>query len=290
MKTQDAPKRKPRLEYQRNYMRNRRAKTKTEKKSAKVAKDCPTCGSSFLSYPSQNRTFCSNECRGKSLQNKAQCICPECKITFPAKPSRVKNSEAIYCSRACYDKAHNVIRRCPICRNEFSVIAASKRIYCSNECAGFDRRVSLGGTKDTSYRGPNWQKQRRKVLDRDNHCCQLCQNENGLPVAVHHKISYHNFSSYKQANVISNLISLCSSCHVREEQLLSQQYLLFGKEKGRPRGERCYNTKFTSTDIIDIRRIYMQGGKSMKSIANDYGVSRHAINSIIRRKTWNHIP
>lgn len=288
MKTQDSPKRKPRLEYQRNYMRNRRALLKKEKKVTKVDQICPTCGLSFLSYPSQNRTFCSNECRGKSLQNKTECICPECKITFPAKPYRVKNGEAIYCSRECYNKAHNVLRRCPICGTDFSVIAASKRIYCSNECSGVDKRASIGGTKDTSYRGPNWKKQRRKALDRDNNCCQLCQNEIGLPIAVHHKIPYHNFPSYKQANVLSNLISLCSSCHAQEEILLSQQYLLFGKEKGRPRGERNWNTKITNKDVMEIRKLYADGN-TQSVLAKQFGMTRSGIGNIVQRKTWKHI-
>ena len=124
-------------------MRNRRAALKKEKKITKVDQVCPTCEKTFQAYPCQNRIFCSVSCRAKSKEDKAECTCPECQRTFFAKPSRVKNGESIYCSRECYDNAHNVTRSCPVCGTDFSVIAASKQIYCSDKCSKVDRKLSL---------------------------------------------------------------------------------------------------------------------------------------------------
>jgi len=278
-----------RRDYHRQYMQEYRAARHVEKKSGKVEKPCLICAVPFLSYPSQNRVFCSRVCQGKARQDRADRICqnPECGKSFVAKPSRVEAGGALYCSRACLEAVQNVTRRCPVCGKDFTKMASNKGVYCSLKCMGFDKR-SIGGPKDTSYRGPNWVQQRQKALERDNFVCQLCPNERGLLVNVHHKTPYHNFPSYKLANVLSNLTTLCSSCHGREESLLSQQYLLFGAIPGRRRGERNHNTKISNEDVIKIRKLYA-AGDTMTELAKKFGMTRPGIANIVKRKTWNHV-
>jgi len=76
-----------------------------------------------------------------------------------------------------------------------------------------------GGT--INYRGPNWQEQRRKARKRDNYTCQDCgitEASLGSELNVHHKHPYHEFDdNWKAANELDNLISLCSSCHMKAE-------------------------------------------------------------------------
>ena len=72
------------------------------------------------------------------------------------------------------------------------------------------------------YYGPNWREQRRKALKRDNHTCQKCgksKKELGIEPSVHHKVPFRNFGveNYAEANKLSNLISLCRSCHDKIE-------------------------------------------------------------------------
>jgi DEAD/DEAH box helicase domain-containing protein len=104
----------------------------------------------------------------------------------------------------------------------------------------YDRGILL---RPNDY-GPNWQQQRRQVLDRDGHRCRTCGaagkdpkgfslNEPGDPdharflgsvLHVHHIRPFRDFdyipgvnTKYIQANMLENLVTLCPSCHRRAE-------------------------------------------------------------------------
>lgn len=67
--------------------------------------------------------------------------------------------------------------------------------------------------------GPSWKKQRALARARDGFRCQVCGAAEGdRPHDVHHKIPFRRFASAEQANQLSNLITLCPSCHRRAEQ------------------------------------------------------------------------
>lgn len=70
--------------------------------------------------------------------------------------------------------------------------------------------------------GPNWTKQRKKCLERDSLECRVCdkhEKEMGREPAVHHITPRRKFKSseWRQVNALSNLITLCHSCHGRYE-------------------------------------------------------------------------
>ena len=66
--------------------------------------------------------------------------------------------------------------------------------------------------------GPDWPKIRKQVRARDGYRCQLCGTpEQGRAHDVHHKIPFRRFASLKEANRLSNLITLCRPCHRRAE-------------------------------------------------------------------------
>mgnify|MGYP006273224951 FL=1 len=77
--------------------------------------------------------------------------------------------------------------------------------------------------------GPNWETQRRKALDRDDHECQHCGLTNDEHLAqwdhglhVHHRTKRRKFDDYREANRLENLVSLCRSCHLEiENRILS---------------------------------------------------------------------
>lgn len=81
------------------------------------------------------------------------------------------------------------------------------------------------GYKDkyTGYYGKDWQEKKEKALQRDNYKCKICgvtQKEHiekdeffGKNLHVHHIIPAKKFDSYKKANTIGNLVTLCSKCH-----------------------------------------------------------------------------
>lgn len=68
--------------------------------------------------------------------------------------------------------------------------------------------------------GPNWTKQRRKCLERDNHECRVCgktEEEIGREPAVHHITPRSEFNDSWKQNELNNLITLCHSCHGKLE-------------------------------------------------------------------------
>ncbi|MGA9349722.1 MAG: Zn-binding domain-containing protein, partial [Anaerolineae bacterium] len=73
-------------------------------------------------------------------------------------------------------------------------------------------------TSDPNDYGPNWLAQRDRTRARDGYRCQACRVlEQGRAHDVHHKIPFRAFTSYQQANQLSNLVTLCPRCHHRAE-------------------------------------------------------------------------
>jgi len=73
-------------------------------------------------------------------------------------------------------------------------------------------------TNDPNDYGPNWASQRDQARARDGYHCQICGvPELGRAHDVHHKIPFRTFASYRQANQLTNLITLCRPCHRRAE-------------------------------------------------------------------------
>jgi DEAD/DEAH box helicase domain-containing protein len=71
---------------------------------------------------------------------------------------------------------------------------------------------------DPNDYGPNWSSQRDQARVRDQYRCQICgAPEQGRSHDVHHKIPFRTFASYRQANQLANLVTLCRPCHRRAE-------------------------------------------------------------------------
>ena len=73
-------------------------------------------------------------------------------------------------------------------------------------------------SNDPNQYGPNWEQQKARARERDEFTCQICGTpEDGRAHDVHHKIPFRSFASYKQANRLENLITLCPNDHRRAE-------------------------------------------------------------------------
>ncbi len=80
-------------------------------------------------------------------------------------------------------------------------------------------RLRLTGRPE--YRGGNWDVQAARARERDGYRCRVCgvtEEELKRQLDVHHKTPVRMFESAADANVLSNLISVCSSCHKRLEE------------------------------------------------------------------------
>lgn len=62
------------------------------------------------------------------------------------------------------------------------------------------------------YYGPTWPIQRRRALQRDL-VCQECASSDDL--VVHHIKHFRHCADYREANRLTNLVTLCRRCHVR---------------------------------------------------------------------------
>ena len=54
-------------------------------------------------------------------------------------------------------------------------------------------------------------------------------------------------------------------------------------------GETNGRSKLTEDDVLEIRRKYGEGLKGYR-LAQEYGISPQALNKIIRKKLWSHLP
>ncbi len=84
--------------------------------------------------------------------------------------------------------------------------------------------------REDGSRGPNWPAQSEKARRRDGHRCRQCgaPQRPGRKHDVHHIRPFREFNwlpgkneNYRQANALSNLITLCPRCHRQAEQAVA---------------------------------------------------------------------
>lgn len=98
--------------------------------------------------------------------------------------------------------------------------------YCSRFCSmshrnSLDGRAGQCGESNPAYKG-GWYsigvKQKGKAKERDEYVCQKCNKKgSGRQIHAHHKIPVRYFDDVHEANELSNIITLCSSCHRKME-------------------------------------------------------------------------
>lgn len=67
----------------------------------------------------------------------------------------------------------------------------------------------------------------------------------------------------------------------------NQHALDAGLKKGR--GETHYHAVFTEADVLLIRRLF-KGGMGQTALARQFAVSVTAIECVVKRKSWKHLP
>lgn len=84
---------------------------------------------------------------------------------------------------------------------------------------------------------PRWQKKRLEILDRDNWFCQACADREST-LHVHH-IKYTSNLPWETPNYL--LVTLCESCHQKEEYLKDFDYY-----------DLLHDTGLTRKDLVII--------------------------------------
>lgn len=201
---------------------------------------CQVCGKGF--YPlvrclseAKARKTCSDNCLSKSLSRTSQkprkkgkfYKCANCGKEIRDYPSRTRSIK--FCNQGCqraYEKGRHITKPCQGCGENFTISYARRyRKYCSQDCylnhIYGENNPRWNGGRDYYY-GANWIEQSEKARTRDDYTCQICgihQSDYFRDLDVHHIIPFKTFGldHYKKANKLSNLTTLCSSCHIKLE-------------------------------------------------------------------------
>lgn len=166
----------------------------------RVTLECEVCGEEYQEKHAKKSTtrFCSRECAGRW---KSEAYSGE------GNPYDYKDIQITceWCGVVDNNPAHKDSRFC----SQDCMIEWRAREY-----SGENHPRWKGGKE--YYRGPNWERQRQKARERDDFVCQYC-GEGDTELDVHHIIPFNEFDTYKKANHLQNLITLCDSCHSNAE-------------------------------------------------------------------------
>ena len=184
---------------------------------------CVHCGSRVKAgYIKQAKNhFCSTECRSAFYQPKHK-PCINCGRVFTAIKFRFGKWASTNSGKTCSAKCHNEwIRNNPERKRKISdAFTGAKHPNWQGGKSAINLRV---------HRGSGWERLAEKARDRDGRVCMLCgktEADNGRKMDVHHIVTYHDINNAKKANRLSNLISLCKSCHKKEEHKIQHQQIV----------------------------------------------------------------
>lgn len=219
--------------------------------------------------------------------------CQRCGKVFESTPSR-RQSNSVFCSRACYRPNPRVTKTCERCGIAFDVIASrSKRFnvrFCSKAC-----QMNIPPAIE-----------RFEASFRRTETCWLWTkglNSNGYGSfhkdSAHPNMGAHRFAYETYIGPIPDGLLVCHTCDVRN--CVNPSHLYAGTEadnsrdmesRGRgnhPKGMRMAAAKLTDDDVREIRRAYAAGGISQQALADQYGVAQHAVSRIVRGLSWKHV-
>lgn len=202
--------------------------------------ECPTCGKSYFASEHYMKSHHA-QVHDESIEG-VLIECDWCGDETRKRKTEYRNYENSFCSQECKN-AHQsewqegrgdgkVERECAtcgelICRYESKI--KSENVFCDRDCLGEWKSENMSGPSSAqweggygNYRGSEWEKQRRKALERDGHTCQYCLTHKGdldSPLHVHHITPLMDFDDPKEADRLENLVTLCGSCHNKWEGL-----------------------------------------------------------------------
>ncbi len=228
---------------------------------ANVQLTCHTCGKEFVRWAclvieKREGVFCSRACASEGHKRLNTVHCTTCNKAIIRRDSEVQKSAQPFCSKACQGvwiaehESKSVTVSCAQCNKpirckQYKLKQNSQ--FCSRECQhewqslnwiGPNHHGWKGGSAALQDYGPNWKQQARAARIRDGHKCRLCgaaQKKHRRSFDVHHVKSFRTFgyargknTNYKAANELTNLVTLCRTCHPKVEhgKIAIQPYLL----------------------------------------------------------------
>lgn len=195
---------------------------------------CDSCSKDYTTREGLAYHYDNSDCERNGVD------CPECGDTFAnehgvrAHHSQVHGGPGIHGTK---------VVECAWCSKEIRrkkyFVEKREKFYCSTECEAEWKSEYQGAYRwaddkthySGSYYGSNWPEQRAKRLEIDDYQCVACgmtdeehKEQQGRSLSVHHlrdidefRDSETNSLDEKEANEISNLVTMCRPCHKKWE-------------------------------------------------------------------------
>lgn len=178
--------------------------------------------------------------------NSSEVTCAHCGNALTRPEYRLREGKKHYCNYTCLGQwrsenltgtdsptYNSVSVDCEYCGESITKPASrddGRQHFCDGACHGKWMSAYLVGDSHPSwdgggpyYYGPNWISQREKARRRDRYECQ--DPDCGIDMEahiemwnealhVHHIVRFGDFDDYREANKLSNLVTLCRSCHL----------------------------------------------------------------------------
>lgn len=292
---------------------------------------CAVCGELFKN-PGRGRRHCTRACYESARAIKPK-ECVHCGKQYAKK---INQAASKFCSNDCMVDSRRVKpHKCVTCgcifspvkfkKSENRYVGATGRSNCSAECifqwksktkSAYMRRnrdkfsgpnswnwVGACLRKNASYRGPDWNEIAGKARKRDGNECKHCgmsaadhQDRWGSLLEVHHIVPFYEFTDHKKANRLSNLVTLCKSCHMTADRAVPQRQILIdlGDEPRKKRRAESFqgvnNGRATiSEDQVRQIRSMLREGMLIMDVAVAMGVKRGVVGGISSGRAWRHV-
>ena len=184
---------------------------------------CTQCGIAVRVDPNTGRDPLCKPCSYKERGRKKRILadatgrpgtltleCGVCSRSYQKTRSRTARAKYPTCSAACRNKARHL-----------GLILRDPTTFPHGET-----HKQWEGGKDGRDYGPHWKSQRDAARARDHETCQHCgktRAEINRALEVHHIVRFVDFTTPEEANVLTNLVTLCVKCHRRADAALYQQ-------------------------------------------------------------------
>lgn len=161
-------------------------------------------------------------------------------------------------------------------------------------------------TKRRYIRGTPEQRFRARISERKNGCWEYDgyrepKGYGKFGVSPRESVLAHRFAYELFVGEIPDGLFVCHRCdnppcvnpdHLFLGTLADNNRDMWGKGRGRiphGRGDEANNVRLTTSQVIEIRRRYKPRVVTQRMLAEEFGVSTHAIGAIISRRNWRHL-
>jgi hypothetical protein len=195
-------------------------------------------------------------------------LCEQCGGPFKTKPSLIKKGAGKYCCKQCKDESLRV--------------PPEIRFWASVDRSGGDSACWLwtGGRARGGY-GRLWVNGKTTVAHRFSYELHNGPVTDGL--VVMHRCDNPPCCNPAHLTVGTNADNTADMVAKGRAPKGNPDAL----EIARPLGEKHHNAKLTMQSAQEIVRLYQQGGSSMRSLADRYGVQAMSVCKVIHGKTWS---